>query len=156
RRDLYFRINSVPLALPALRERREDILPLAEAMLARLNPDPERRATLAADAEQALRDYKWPGNIRELRNVLERAALLCDDCIITRSDLRFETATAQTMRGESTNLTLQQIERQHIERVLQETDGKVAEAAVRLDVPRSTLYQKIKAYGIATSQRSRA
>jgi len=156
RRDLYFRINSVPLALPALRERREDILPLAEAMLARLNPDPERRATLAADAEQALRDYKWPGNIRELRNVLERAALLCDDCIITRSDLRFETAAAQTMRGESTNLTLQQIERQHIERVLQETGGKVAEAAVRLDVPRSTLYQKIKAYGIATSQRSRA
>lgn len=149
RSDLYFRISSIPLTMPALRERQADIVALAEAMLARLVADPGRRPRLTDDARQALQGYAWPGNIREMRNVLERAVLLCDDATITARDLRFESTTVVGgASGADVSLTLQQVERQHIERVLREVEGKVTAAAARLDVPRSTLYQKIKTYGI--------
>ena len=152
RSDLYFRISGIPLTMPALRERRQDIPSLARALLARLVRDQGRRATLAADAERALCGYPWPGNIRELRNVLERAVLLCDGDTITRRDLRFEPAPVPDAPARDADLTLQQVERQHIERALRDAGGKVAEAARRLGVPRSTLYQKIKAHGIANSR----
>lgn len=157
RQDLYYRISSIPLIMPPLRERREDIGPLADAMLAQLSPNQGRRARLTDDAHQALLDYAWPGNIRELRNVLERAALLCDQATITRHDLRFETVSEPVAaRGDDDDgLTLQQLECRHIERALQAAQGRVAEAARRLDIPRSTLYQKIKTYGITMPKRAR-
>lgn len=152
RSDLYFRISSIPLTMPALRERQQDIVPLARSMLGRLVPDIDRRPSFTVQAERALRGYNWPGNVREMRNVLERAALLCDDGVITPRDLRFESnAVAGATADIDSSLTLQQVERRHIEHVLQEVGGKVAAAAAQLDVPRSTLYQKIKAYGIGTS-----
>jgi len=151
RSDLYFRISGIPLAMPALRERKQDIPMLAGTLLARLVSDRGRDMRLTADAEQALCGYAWPGNIRELRNVLERAALLCSGNTITRGDLRFEPAPAQTAGSVDTNLTLQQVERLHIESVLRELGGKVEQASLRLGIPRSTLYQKIKAHGIVVS-----
>lgn len=152
RSDLYFRISSIPLSMPALRERKEDIPALARTLLARLADAPGRSVRLGEDAEQALCGYAWPGNIRELRNVLERAVLLRNGDIIARRDLRFESTPLQDVQVGDTGLTLQQVERQHIERVLREVGGKVEQAALRLGIPRSTLYQKIKVHGIVAAQ----
>ena len=153
RSDLFFRINSIPLRMPALRERKEDIVMLARMLLGRIRPDLGRGdMTLGADAEQALQAYAWPGNIRELRNVLERAVLLSDHSVITRPDLRFDPAPAAETSGDDANLTLQQLERRHIERVLRQERGKVEQAALRLGLPRSSLYQKIKTHGIVVTQ----
>ncbi|EJB8385023.1 TPA: sigma-54-dependent Fis family transcriptional regulator [Pseudomonas aeruginosa] len=152
RSDLYFRISSIPLSMPALRERKEDIPALARTLLARLADVPGRSVRLGEDAEQALCGYAWPGNIRELRNVLERAVLLRNGDTIARRDLRFESTPLQDVQVGDTGLTLQQVERQHIERVLREVGGKVEQAALRLGIPRSTLYQKIKVHGIVAAQ----
>lgn len=145
RNDLYFRINSIPLTMPALRDRKQDIPGLARSLLGHLG---RPQVQLTADAEQALIPHDWPGNIRELRNVLERAVLLCDNHQIRARDLRFEASHLAPDAAIDTGRTLQQVERDYIKQVLSEVGGKVAEAALRLDVPRSTLYQKIKNYGI--------
>jgi DNA-binding NtrC family response regulator len=158
RSDLYFRISTIPLRVPSLRERAEDIPVLARQLLAVLASDLGRRGLrLSPDAERALTTYSWPGNVRELRNVLERAALLCGRDTLEASDLRFESASALSPRVEgapapeadTAHLTLEELERVHIERVLRELTGRVTEASQRLGIPRSTLYQKIKRYGIA-------
>jgi DNA-binding NtrC family response regulator len=152
RSDLYFRISTVPLRVPALRERREDIVPLARMLLVRLAADLGRGdRDLEPDAERALEEYLWPGNIRELRNVLERALLLADRAVLRRSDLRFETVAAES-DGEL-YLTLEEHERRHIERVLRLEGGSVVRTAERLAVPRSSLYEKIKRYGIRPAER---
>lgn len=157
RSDLYFRISSIPLTVPALRERKQDIPMLAGTLLDGLRLALGSDATLTHEAEQALSGYDWPGNIRELRNVLERAMLLCEHGSMTPADLNFGAAPAQgSAHAPDTSLTLDEVERRYIEQVLEEEGGKVAQAASRLDVPRSTLYQKIKTYGIRTPQGSRA
>jgi len=163
RSDLYFRISTIPLRVPSLRERAEDIPGLARQLLGVLASDLGRRGLrLAADAERALTTYSWPGNVRELRNVLERAALLCGRDVLEASDLRFESAGAlQPMveasaaaEAETAHLTLEGLERIHIERVLRDLGGRVTEASQRLGIPRSTLYQKIKRYRIALPRSS--
>jgi transcriptional regulator of acetoin/glycerol metabolism len=90
--------------------------------------------------------------VRELRNVLERAVLLSDGTTLEPRDLRFEMPSNGTASGWDTRLTLEELERLHIERVLQEEQGKVESAARRLGIPRSSLYQKIKRFGIAASR----
>jgi DNA-binding NtrC family response regulator len=141
---------------------------LARQLVAGLANDLGRRGLrLSPDAERALTAYSWPGNVRELRNVLERAALLCGRDALEASDLRFETTaapetaaapaltpTAPAASPAPSNLTLEALERIHIERVVQELGGRVTEAAQRLGIPRSTLYQKIKRYGIALPRSS--
>ena len=158
RSDLYYRISTIPLRVPALRERAEDIPVLARQLLGALASDLGRRGLrLSEAAERALTAYAWPGNVRELRNVLERAALLCGRDALEASDLRFESAGLLQPKGESpaaaesegSHLTLEGLERIHIERVLRELGGRVTEASQRLGIPRSTLYQKLKRYGIA-------
>jgi DNA-binding NtrC family response regulator len=151
RSDLYFRISAIPLLVPSLRDRIEDIPLLASTLLAQLPPSRGRQLELSDEAIRTLCGYAWPGNIRELRNVLERAALLCDHDRITPRDLRFNLIPSENSISYDTSLTLEEVERQHIERVLAEEGGKVAQAAQRLAVPRSTLYLKIKSYGIKTS-----
>jgi DNA-binding NtrC family response regulator len=149
RRDLYFRINTILLVVPPLRERGEDILILARWLLQTLAAQRGRGAmTLTPDAEQALQTHSWPGNIRELRNVLERAVLLSDQQVLGRKDLRFDDASRTEASAPDTDLSLQELERQHIKRVLAKEQGRVESAAKRLGIPRSTLYQKIKQYQI--------
>ncbi len=144
RSDLYFRVSTFPLRVPALRDRLEDLAPLAMHVLERLCEELGRpTAVLSASGLLALQSYSWPGNIRELRNVLERALLLCDRPELEARDLRFSTAPAVTP---DTGLTLDELERRHIERVLEEEGGRVESAARRLGVPRSTLYQRLKRY----------
>lgn len=155
RSDLYFRINSITLTMPALRERSEDIALLADTVLPQV-AQPGRQVALSEAARRALRDYAWPGNIRELRNVLERAALVCEGGIITQRDLQLGPASVQDSRHQDSSFTLEQVEREYIERILREESGKVAQTALRLNIPRSTLYQKIKLYGIKVPQNADA
>ena len=149
RSDLYYRISTIPLVVPSLRERLDDLPLIAQHLLDDLASDLGRGTlTLAPDALAALRAYSWPGNIRELRNVLERAVLLCEGRALGRRDLRFETAPPGEDATDAA-LTLDEMERRHIERTLQAEGGHVESAARRLGIPRSSLYQKIKRFGLA-------
>lgn len=148
REDLYFRISTIVLRLPPLRERAEDIAALAADILARIAYELGRSGmTLADSALRAIQEYPWPGNIRELKNVLERSLLLSDRNEIRRSDLRFEHPSAET-GADDTRLTLTEVESRHIARVLKEEEGVVDRAAKRLGITRNTLYYKVRKHRI--------
>jgi DNA-binding NtrC family response regulator len=162
RSDLYFRVSTLVIRVPPLRERPDDIPRLAADLLGRLAQERGRRAAaLSPAAVAALQAYTWPGNVRELRNVLERAVLLASGPVLGPADLLFDTtltatpaaaASSPAAPGADGALTLADVERRHIERVLREVGGRVAEAATRLGIPRSTLYQKIKVLRIEVSK----
>jgi transcriptional regulator with PAS, ATPase and Fis domain len=152
RSDLFFRVNTIPLVIPPLRERKEDIPVLAEWFLNFLRADLKKMDLRFDDGVvDLLTRYHWPGNIRELRNVLERAALQSDKSLIRTQDIHFQliqpkhTPEAKVI---GSNLTLEEISRQHIDAVLKQENGNVDRAAVRLGLPRSTLYVKIKQYSL--------
>ncbi|WP_095109913.1 sigma-54-dependent Fis family transcriptional regulator [Pseudomonas sp. Irchel 3E20] len=158
RADLYYRLNVLPIQVPPLRERLDDLPALSEAILEELRSQHE----LDRDALALLGRHAWPGNIRELRNVLERAALLSDDLLLgapaiaaaigTLSPLQPSPAPATTvLEGETFSAARQRFERQLIEATLAQCGGKVSEAAQRLGLGRSTLYKKMLALGIAES-----
>ena len=153
RDDLYFRISTIPLSFPSLRERIEDIPTLAQYLLDKVSADLGRgELRLDQGCIQALQAYSWPGNIRELRNVIERAVLLSDQKSITLNDLHFDGHAQVGAPFLDSRLTLLELEKQHIERVLQEERGRVEKAAKRLGIPRSSLYQKIKKHQIPPSK----
>lgn len=150
RSDLYFRISTLPLLVPPLRERVEDIPEMADHLLRTSGREGRRLMTLTREAVRALQAYHWPGNIRELRNVLERAVLLNEDgAIIDVRHLQFTSALGNSTARASTGMTLEELERGYIQDVLNETRGKVDIAAGRLGIPRSSLYQKVKKYGLS-------
>jgi len=141
RSDLYFRINTIHLVIPPLRHRPEDISALARQVLDHLGTG--RQIDIAPDAVQAMQAYAWPGNLREMRNVFERAVLLSGGATwIRAADLRFEA----TPEADAEVVTLDEVERRHIEHVVRLEAGNVDRAAMRLGVSRSTLYQKLKRY----------
>ena len=152
RSDLYFRISTLRLRLPPLRERVEDIPILAEEFLLHIASElPRSPLTLSTRALQRLERHSWPGNIRELRNVLERAALLSSGSVLDEDDLGFEIereAAADALAG----LTLREAERRLIERTLAEEHGNVEQAAARLGISRSSLYQRIQKFRIMVSR----
>ncbi|MEA2165693.1 MAG: hypothetical protein QOK37_3820 [Thermoanaerobaculia bacterium] len=149
REDLYFRISTIVLRLPSLRERPEDIPALAADLLARISHELGHGETrLAESAIRALQQYAWPGNIRELKNVLERSLLLSEKSEIQRADLRFEHPTSEGA-SDDTRLTLTEAEARHITRVLKEEDGVIDRAAKRLGITRNTLYYKVRKHRIA-------
>jgi DNA-binding NtrC family response regulator len=141
REDLYYRLHVVPITLPPLRERREDIPLLVEHLLERLTVELKRPANgLSRDAMALLMTYAFPGNIRELRNILERALVVATGPAIQAADLHLP-AEAGAAGG-----TLESVERLHIIRILEQTGGNVSQAARILDIDRVTLYNKIKKY----------
>jgi DNA-binding NtrC family response regulator len=149
RRDLYFRISTIRLAIPPLRERTEDIPVLARYLLGRCAIELRRGAIeLSPGAEEALRAYAWPGNIRELRNVMERAVLLTTRSALGVEDLRFDIPPELDALAGDDAMNLREVERRLIERALRAERGNVGRAARRLGIPRSSLYHKIKVYGI--------
>jgi DNA-binding NtrC family response regulator len=156
REDLYFRISTIVLRMPSIRDRTEDIPILARGILERVAHEIGRPGiTLSDSAVQALQDYPWPGNIRELKNVLERSLLLSDRDEIRRADLRFESgAQSAGLEGEDA-VTLNDVESRHIARVLQQEEGVVDRAAKRLGISRNTLYYKLRKHRIALSKYSK-
>jgi DNA-binding NtrC family response regulator len=153
RDDLYFRVSTIPLAFPPLRERIQDIPVLADYMLEKFMADLGRgEIRLEPDSIKALQSYSWPGNVRELRNVIERAVLLSDQPNIKLRDLHFDGHSHSRQMTLDSSLTLMDMERQHIERVLREESGRVEKTAKRLGIPRSSLYQKIKKHRINVSK----
>lgn len=153
RDDLYFRVSTIPLAFPSLRERIEDIPIMAHYLLDKLATDLGRgEIQLEPDSIKALQAYSWPGNVRELRNVIERAVLLSEQKNIRLQDLHFDGHSRRRASYLDSNLTLNELEKQHIERVLLEEQGRVEKAASRLGIPRSSLYQKIKKYHLNSSR----
>ena len=137
REDLYYRLSVIELALPALAERRDDVLPLTRAFLA-------QGTWLTSDAERALLNYSWPGNVRELRNVLQRAALLAGDAPINASALNLP-AVLPARSDEPV------LDRATIVRVLAENGHIVAQAARQLGMSRQALYRRMEKLGIKES-----
>ncbi len=147
RDDLLFRINTLTLEIPPLRKRVTDIPSLARAVLKELCRRRGRTVpALADDAIDVLSRYHWPGNVRELRNVLERAMLFCKGDVLDRPTLRFDRSLEPDAQGDPQ--TLDDAERRHIAHVLKQAGGKVDDAAKVLALSRSSLYAKLKKYGI--------
>ncbi len=146
RSDLYFRISTVPLAIPPLRERQDDIPFVAHSLLRRICSDMARpSAELSPKAVERLRSYYWPGNIRELRNVLERALLFTDRPVLEQGDLAFETSPVNRSDSYKSDWTLEELERFHISAAFSGENQNVEKTARRLGIAKSTLYQKLKA-----------
>jgi two-component system response regulator HydG len=150
REDLYYRISAITLHLPPLRERREDIIPLATSFLKRFAAQAGRTMTgFTPAAQEKIRRYDWPGNVRQLQNEIQRALLMTDHQIIDVGDLSIQDAVAGETPAEETDLTLLEgMERNTIVQMLKETNGNKLETAKRLGIGRQTLYNKIKAYNI--------
>ena len=156
--DLYYRLNVLPIQVPPLRDRLDDLPALSEAILEELRSQHE----LNREALELLAQHAWPGNIRELRNVLERAALLSDDLMLNATEIRAAIGTfvpvervaplnLEVIAQETFSAARQRFDRQLIESALAQCGGKVIEAAARLGLGRSTLYKKMVALGIAES-----
>lgn len=157
REDLYYRINVVNIIVPPLRERTEDILWHAQLFLDGLASKEGRRpCTLSPRAEQALLAYPWPGNIRELRNCLERACIFNQSLLLRPEDLFGDTwqhifANMTGQREESLADYIQQCERDYISRSLLENEGRIANTASSLGISRKTLWDKMRKLGLSDS-----
>jgi DNA-binding NtrC family response regulator len=147
REDLLYRLNTVELRLPSLRERREDIPLLAAHFLARQSQRLGRRATLAPETMAALLEHPWPGNVRELEHVIERALLLCAADVVMPSDLLLTPPARHDGGSGYEEMTLDEAERQLIERALARA-GNVTDAARRLGLSRSAFYRRLAHHGL--------
>jgi transcriptional regulator with PAS, ATPase and Fis domain len=147
REDLYYRISAISVHLPPLRERREDIIPLATAFLKRYDAQSGRNiGDFTPAAAEILRGFEWPGNVRQLQNEIQRAVLMCEGNMVDAHDLSISPGTASV---ESADLTLMEaMERNAILQMLKDTGGNKLETAKRLGIGRQTLYNKIKIYEI--------
>lgn len=154
REDLLFRLNVVPIEVPPLRSRGEDLRVLAEHFLAKHAQRYRKpHMELTDDAHAALRKHRWPGNVRELSHAIERAVLLARTNRIAAADLAFE-ATGVTQEPEFEALPvmhLEEAERQLINRALEQAGGQVEKAALLLGLSRSGLYRRLEKYGLRPS-----
>ncbi|HEX9898787.1 MAG TPA: sigma-54 dependent transcriptional regulator [Candidatus Methylomirabilis sp.] len=149
REDLYYRLSVFPIALPPLRERPADILPLAEHILRQVSRRLGKRvAGFSEEARQLLQEYPWPGNIRELQNVVERAAILCQADRIEPAHLNLSAPSHIAAADEPR--TLRDLEREAIVQALAACGGNRREAAKQLGIGLRTLYARLKEYGIST------
>ena len=150
REDLFYRINSLVLVVPPLVEREDDILGLARTIVDQMGAEMARPGVkLAPDAERAIAAYPWPGNIRELRNALERAVIFGGRATLTADDLGEAAASWSIPAPESVRGTLKEAERRHIEATLREEQWDIRRAAARLGVSRSALYARLQKHHIA-------
>jgi len=147
RPDLYFRLNVIRIEVPPLRLRREDIIPLADLLLARVSDrHPRPVVGISAAAMRQLMAYPWPGNVRELSNLIERAVALCDHDTLLPQDLDFPKgpqAIDALLSGDHAPVRLDELERLYVRRVLESRGGNKAEAARVLGINRRTLYRML-------------
>jgi two-component system response regulator HydG len=145
REDLFYRLQVVPIVIAPMRERRSDIPLLAEHFLERIRQRvPGREIAISREAMVALWSYDWPGNVRELENAVERALVIGRGSEVRPNDFSFQFQGDEPKGGR----TLDDIERVHIERILRETQHNLSRAARILDIDRTTLYNKLRRYGL--------
>ena len=159
RADLFYRLNVIPVKLPALRHRRDDIPILASHFLKRYNGE-DGSKSLSKEAVESLLEYDWPGNVRELENVIERAVILSENPLIDVADLPEKVVHPEGNRGslviDKPDLSLEELEREYILKVLQFTGWQKKRASDILGINASTLYRKLQAYkaqGLLTTTR---
>jgi transcriptional regulator with PAS, ATPase and Fis domain len=149
REDLLYRINTVTIELPPLRERREDILSLARHFLQIYAHKYHKvETTLDARAKKALANYNWPGNIRELQHVIERAVIMSEDNLITDADLNLVPLTARNKTAANEKLDLETMEKAWIRKALKKHNGNISKASEDLGLTRAALYRRMDKYGI--------
>jgi DNA-binding NtrC family response regulator len=150
RQDLMFRLNTVEIHLPPLRERREDIAPLAEHFL-RQHSERYRRGRMwfTDQALEALRAHAWPGNVRELDHVIERAVLMSSTDTVSAMDLALQTTPLAQLSARLEEMSLEDAERLLIKKALARFDGNANRAAEALGVSRSALYRRLQKYGLS-------
>ncbi|HBK30892.1 sigma-54-dependent transcriptional regulator [Limibacterium fermenti] len=147
REDLLYRINTIQIEVPALRNRKEDIPELASFFLHRLaGKYHKKEATLSREAIAKMQEYAWPGNVRELEHTIEKALILSDNAVIEPSDLFLRPHEEKT--NGSAPVTLDEMERTLIERAIRHHDNNLSAIAKELGISRPTLYSKIKKYGL--------
>ncbi|HEX7484631.1 MAG TPA: sigma-54 dependent transcriptional regulator [Vicinamibacterales bacterium] len=147
REDLFYRLNVIPVHLPPLRDRLEDMPLLVEHFLEQLGAEMNRHVDgVATDAMGLLMAHTWPGNVRELRNILERAMVVATGHVIQALDLGLRRPPCIDVPGTGTMASLEEVERHHIVRVLQDSGGNISLAARTLGIDRATLYNKLRKY----------
>jgi DNA-binding NtrC family response regulator len=145
REDLLFRINTVEIHLPPLRDRREDIPLLAQHFLSRLRTRYRKQVNgFSAPAMQQMMQYPWPGNVRELEHSVERALLLCSGEEIEPANLSISGARALSLE----NMSIDEMEAMLIRKVLRRCDGNISQAAESLGLSRAALYRRMEKYGL--------
>ena len=147
RQDLLYRINTIHIELPPLRQRKEDILPLAEIFLTRYaNRYNKGELRFTEEAQQALKEYVWVGNIRELQHTVEKAVIMAENRDVDVEQLRLQPIELSSQKREGS--TLEEMERRMISEAIASSDGNMTTVAQQLGISRQTLYNKIKRYGL--------
>ena len=151
REDLFYRLNVVPINIPPLKERRQDISVLAKYFLKRFNQQKKKAVTrISTEAMRSLEMYDWPGNVRELKNTIERSIITCEGRVIKPNDLLFNESSISVNANSSERGHLAEIEKERISKVLKQFDGHKTKAAEYLGINRKTLREKIRRYKIET------
>jgi len=149
RKDLLYRINTVTLSIPPLRERIEDIEPLLLHFLEKFNKKYNKgNLHFSSRALQQLNKYHWPGNVRELQNAVERAVIMSDGQVLESNDFLVSAKPAVPIAGQTSPQTVEEAEKSTINQALNDCKGNLSEAAIKLGIGRTTLYRKIKKYGL--------
>ena len=151
REDLYYRLNVFSVQIPPLRERREDIPLLVEHFIRNSSVAPKRNVRVSTDAMEVLHRYQWPGNVRELENVIERALILCDAGVIQPEHLPLGVRLEPSFRATEDDgglVTLEEVERRYVLRVVAECKGHRQKAAAILGISERNLYRKLKDYEV--------
>ncbi len=149
RKDLHFRIAQATIFIPPLRERQEDILPLADFYLQACCRDLQKQLRFSEEVKSLLRNYPWPGNVRELINEIYQAGAFCSGPELQPKGFAFETQReALEHNGKNEGFSLKEMERRYIAMILQKTNGNLAKASDILKVAYSTLARKVQKYGL--------
>jgi transcriptional regulator with PAS, ATPase and Fis domain len=147
REDLYYRINTMEIVLPALRDRKEDKIPLAQFLLNKMIEKYERNTIVFDEkAVKQIEKHAWNGNIREMENRIERAVILCENNTITSTDLDLEVITLFEENTEE--IQLSDMEKNTIEKVLAKNEFNISKSAEELGLSRASLYRRMEKYGI--------
>ena len=147
RQDLLFRINTIHINIPPLRNRKEDIIPLAEMFLKRYSEKYKKNnVIISAAAEEKMLSHRWDGNIRELQHTIEKAVIMCDDNVINPEHLALYQSVSSSSYDNGS--TLEDVERRTIAEAINSNNGNLSLVAQKLGITRQTLYNKIKRYGL--------
>lgn len=146
REDLLYRINTIHIEIPPLRERGNDILMLAEFFLKKYSAKYGKKSlTLAGDTRKSLLAYPWPGNVRELQHAIEKAVIMCESEVLQPTDFFFKTVSTDTHAPMN---TLEEMEREMVRKAIELHEGNISAIATQLGITRQTLYNKMKKFGL--------